>query len=278
MDNDFIEYSVDAINSLSSFYDKELVIYVEGEYDILFYDALLTSMGYNNYKILNRDGSEELDSYIEKIVSENANIIAFRDSDYLDFNGGKFSHDRVIYTHGHSMENSLLVDDMIVKLIKNSAKRIKTKGKSSFLLWFNDFYEKIKKIISLDILSFRTNKGLSILGDNCTRFMNNENCAVVNNEKINNYYKKFDYKFKKEDLDKLGDIDLKPYIRGHFLFSMIYKYVINDAQELNSKARLTYETMYCSAILILTDLLKGNNYPFYDYYSSRIEKAFQSIV
>lgn len=108
-------YSADAINVLNKFHRCEQLIYVEGEDDILFWDTLFQCCGIEEYKIEPKDGVEELNKYINKLETEELNIIIATDSDYYIFNKHPPKNRRIIRTIGYSIENTLYAPKCVEK-------------------------------------------------------------------------------------------------------------------------------------------------------------------
>jgi len=111
-----IDYSIDALNVRNCFFSTDTIVYVEGDDDILFWDKVFRASTSASIYIEAVGGSKELDKYIELINSGELESIAARDSDYLDFEGKKNGDSKIIYTVGHSIENSIYCADFICRL------------------------------------------------------------------------------------------------------------------------------------------------------------------
>ena len=103
MDSPF-EYSSDAIENRAAFFDKNFTVYVEGPEDILFWDNLFQEAGLDDFHIEDVGGSENLEPFIQEILQNDLNIIVACDSDYAKLDNSLVVNDKIIYTHGFSIE------------------------------------------------------------------------------------------------------------------------------------------------------------------------------
>ncbi|EFH8005158.1 DUF4435 domain-containing protein, partial [Escherichia coli] len=74
-------WSNEAENVISLFYDADIMVYVEGEDDIAFWEIIFKKNGRFNVEVQDVGGCEALQPYIEKITSGEINAIVARDSD-----------------------------------------------------------------------------------------------------------------------------------------------------------------------------------------------------
>ena len=65
--DDIPEYSTEALNVLRYFHDSEIIIFVEGDDDILFWDVISNKAGLLGVKIESAGGKNELLKKIDKI-------------------------------------------------------------------------------------------------------------------------------------------------------------------------------------------------------------------
>ena len=153
------EYSVDALNTKPLFYGARFTIYVEGDDDVLFWNTIFSTIENCKFHIEPLGGSNELDEYINKIQSNELEAIAARDADYLAYTNKKVMHDRVVYTYGYSIENSLYTADSIHALTKLWCKDLGLK-EDACLNWLNTFSNKIRTLLAIDILNAATGTGV----------------------------------------------------------------------------------------------------------------------
>ena len=113
-----LEYSNEALNVKAQFYSKKIMCYVEAEDDKYFWSQFFP----NFVQIESKGCCTQLDILIPKICSGDVFAIVARDRDYLEFKNQLQNHHFVLYTFGHSIENTLL-ENSCVDLICSSHSR-----------------------------------------------------------------------------------------------------------------------------------------------------------
>uniref|UniRef100_UPI000A82428C DUF4435 domain-containing protein n=1 Tax=Vibrio campbellii TaxID=680 RepID=UPI000A82428C len=78
-------YSVDAEDVMSSFYGVDAILYVEGEDDIPFWDAIFSNLSDLSLEIKEVGGCDELEPYITKICNGELTDLVAMDRDFRPF-------------------------------------------------------------------------------------------------------------------------------------------------------------------------------------------------
>ena len=116
---DSLEYSIDALDAKSLFYNKDFTVFVEGKDDILFWSYLF-KLGNISAYIEDVGGDKEIDKYINKILFEHATFIVACDNDHKPFLNDYEVHPQIKTTYGYSIENSMystsVINDIVCKL------------------------------------------------------------------------------------------------------------------------------------------------------------------
>src|SRR5690554_1537643 len=113
-----LRYSSNALNVLKDFYGADHVVYVEGEDDVVFWEVIFECLGFDSVKIEPKYGCSQLNDYQSKIESEGAKIIICRDADYGRYLNQLCEHPQVVYTAGHSIENSLVTLKGLANIVR----------------------------------------------------------------------------------------------------------------------------------------------------------------
>ena len=198
-------------------------------------------------------GSNELDIYIKKIQSGELDAIVARDSDYLAYTKGKTNHERILYTYGYSIENTLYTAESIHALAKLWCKDISLE-RAVCDEWLSSFGNDIRCLLTLDIANATTGSGLQVIHDNCSQFMKSKTSPHLSNERISLKAREIRKILPTEVLAKVDEMidmsaaDIAVAIRGHFLASAVLRFISKRAQVLGRKASVSNDALYVTAI------------------------------
>ncbi|MFC1082296.1 DUF4435 domain-containing protein [Pasteurella multocida] len=266
-----LEYSIDALNTLSDFYEVNYVIFVEDKDDEFFWRKIFDFFLSEQYKFEfrieeNVTGCKILDKKIEDVKNGllNSSILIARDSDYLDFKKEKIEHDRVLYTYGHSIENCLFSENNLNRIIDSYSRGIIRE--SDIAQWLSKIKASVEKLIKLDILSQVNGYGIEILRKSCDQFVSLDDKTVLDdnkiNSKINEVQERLGYTINiNDEMEKLGNIQFY-YLRGHFFVSLISNFI----RKRCSMRSLPIDALMSSAFMSFQDSLQ-EEMQRYNYYS-----------
>lgn len=274
--SDTLVWSDAAENVISMFYDADIMVYVEGEDDIGFWEIIFKKNGRLNVEVQDVGGCEALSPYIERITSGQINAIVARDTDLNYFSSNITPHQNVIYTKGYSIENSILNEKVISRILKNMG-RYSAKDIQNIEIgeWLTGFYQNIENLIALDIYNHINQRGQSIVGDSCDRFMQSKTSYVTCNEKINAYIQNLPEDFRniglieKESLQFPNDTSISSWIRGHFLFSATLRFITNYLTKNERKAAISKDSFYSNMITAF-ELYFTEDHEDFNYYNQKI--------
>jgi len=277
MDNaNILEYSIDAENIISSFFDSDIMIYVEGKDDIIFWEIIFDKLSKLKTKIQDVGGSKELEKYAEKISSGDLNAIAACDGDFSLINP-IHDNDNIIITFGHSIENSLICENSLRKAIKSFSK-ISTAQASEIdsKSWLESFYTELEDLILLDINNEIKGLGDCVISDNCTSIMKSKQSEIICKSKIYKVISKISDKALDDDIQRivekisLSDRDVKDFLKGHFLFSAALKFIKNSSEKINGKVSLSNGALYSILVLAFENSFNKRHHE-YTHYKSAID-------
>lgn len=216
-----LEYSVDALEAKSLFYNRTMSVYVEGKDDVLFWEYLFNIAEINAH-IEEVGGDKEIEKYITNILDDNAGFIVACDNDHNDFIEPKITHPQIIRTYGYSVENSMYnfhrIENIVSKLCRQSVN-----VKSIIEEWAEDFTNKVYDLLRYDIANHKFKKGIPIFGDNCVRFLKSKTSHHISSSKTQYFIDSIADKFSDDELkqiDVLLNVSKKDFwflIKGHFL-------------------------------------------------------------
>lgn len=274
-------YSTDAMNVLTKFHRCEHLVYVEGDDDILFWEILFNTFNIPSFKIESKDGVEELNKYILRLKEEDLNLIIATDSDYHSINNTRESHPKIIRTIGYSIENTLYVPKAVERIVKLWTKGL-TIESSVYESWLNTLLSKLNVILACDIANFHHELYVETLGDNCTRYMANQKCIDIDDDKIaknlGRIQDEINHSLIESSNQLLANCDKKLHliVRGHFLQSAVLKYIANFIEDSGKSYKITNASLYTNAIQELERSMLTKQHEHFEYYQSEISRVFKN--
>lgn len=276
-----LDYSYDALNVRNAFFRVKTIIYVEGDDDVLFWEEIFSQVTTEKFKVEPLFGSPTLDKYVEQIANGQLEAIAARDSDFLSHMGLRVSNPRVVYSYGHSIENSLYITDSIQHLTKLFCKNSKI-TLAECETWVNTLAKEIATLVYLDIANMCSNSGLDTIGDNCSRFMKGRTSAMTCPQKIAAHIAQLTPKLPGSAIQIAESVvgndvlSVISHLRGHFLATMVHRYIVERAKSFGRKVSISSESLYASA---MTYFAKSINYkhPHKDHYIRVASAAWAAI-
>ena len=249
-------YSTEALNVLYQFHDCDVIIFVEGDDDVLFWNVISAKAGIIRYRIEVSGGKNELNKKIEKVVNENAQIIIACDSDHSPFCENTFEHKQIVKTYGYSIENSMYCPKFIAEIIKKLSRKIIGSDPPSEKR-MNQFVDDAKKLLIYDIANHRYQKGISVFGDNCSIFLKSNRSTALSIKKIETFIESIKTNFRKTELLRCEELvnkdsrELRCLIKGHFLTNVVINIIKERVSEIighRKSGLFTTEHLYTSSI------------------------------
>lgn len=268
-------YSTDAESVKNLFYNADAIVYVEGQDDIPFWELMFKKHSPLNVEIQDVGSCSALKPYMEKICNENLKAIVACDKDLTFLDDKTFSHQNIIRTYGYSIENTLLNTDNLLKTIKVlgrfPSRRLAGDDISS---WLEHFYAHTATIIKMDIFNVKNKLGISVVGDNATRFMVSKNSYQICPKKIESYVASITPQipgYSEAIVDGIleqSGVSTHMATKGHFLFSAAAQFLCLFIKKHGLKVSLSYDAIYSALVLSLESTFTEENLEFNHYKQS----------
>jgi len=273
-----LDYSDDAINVLSKFYRVDTLVYVEGQDDIPFWEYLFDKFSSLTVEIKDVGGSPEIGNYIEKITNGDIFAVVACDADFSYVEEFPI-HPNVIRTYGYSIENTLLCEQSIKKVLKTIG-RIPNQSIEAADIgkWIEEIYSSTNNIVIHDIANHLLDSGKVVVGDNCSRFTNSRNSHRLCVKKIEDHLAglrlPLDRALEKRILDALdkNSREVSDVLRGHFFFSAALKYIVKVIAKARKKISLSNDAFF-GALILAFEAVFNNDHPHFKYYSDCVGNA-----
>ncbi|WP_076419650.1 DUF4435 domain-containing protein [Colwellia sp. UCD-KL20] len=274
-----LEYSNDALNVYSAFLGVDKMVYVEGDDDIAFWSVILSQFNIDNIEIQEVGGDEELARYIDKIRNGEIEAIVAKDLDFSLLEDGYEIIDNVITTYGHSIENTLICPLAIQKILKAHGRIILSEEeKEAAAVWLNEFTSSFNLLVKYDALNELQLRGLNVLFGNCSTFMRSRVSPFPCEDKITKHINDknlsdnfddciFDITEKVTAVDK----DISDFIRGHFLFSGVLRYINYIIKNKGSSKNASNDVLFSGSVLVLENTF-NDQHPHYSHYQNEISR------
>lgn len=213
---------------------QEIVVYVEGDSDVPFYDQVL--QGYN-YHIKLQHGKEEGEKLVAALEQDDPPYVVILDGDYGILERARSKHRRVILLHRYSFENYLFEEEPIEQFCRDRTPLEDSLEK--LLIRFQEVVEdtelKFKELIVLDVAHQQSYTGYDVLPDKPDRFLKPGKSVNFRNDQIQQRCVEAAQRIDRQRIDnakalvekflkKRRFIDLLP---GHFAFGIMRRLIIH---------------------------------------------------
>ena len=268
-------HSEDAKGIMHLFYGADVMVYVEGQDDVPFWEVIFGCLFNYRVEVQEVGGSTELAKYIEKMNLGKLQGVIACDSDFEVLKSDS-SNSNIIRTYGYSIENTLICPSTILKVIRSIGK-IGTKNIPTEELdeWLSCFHQIMKDLVIYDVYNELNRLGISIVGDNCSRFFKSKTSYEMCETKVNKFIEDVNFSVCQSEIDNItnliGEIprNFCDFIRGHFLFSAVSKFISLFIKKSNSKISLSNEALF-GALLLAFENNFNNKHNHYNYYESAL--------
>ena len=268
-----LEYSTEARNILNQFYGVENIVYVEGEDDIAFWEHLFEKLAGIRIKAEEAGGKDKLQVRIEEIREGSANYFVAMDSDF-DWLLDVESHPQIFSTFGYSMENTIISDSSLQRLISRVAKVSKHQvDKEKCQEWLSNLEAEVHSLVLADAVNRQQNLSLTVISDNCDRFLVSKNSCNLSSKKITSHLGNLSISIEDEFRDEFEakmdarGLNVVDVLRGHFLISAAFRFVKEYVAELKTVISISREMLFGSLMLAFEASFDANH-RHYEYYRS----------
>ncbi|WP_411361055.1 DUF4435 domain-containing protein [Pseudidiomarina sp. YC-516-91] len=273
-----LEYSTQAHNVLNRFYRVDKMVFVEGKDDVGFWEIIFAKLYPYKVKVEPVGSKPQLRNYVNKIAEGEADYLVAMDVDYDYLINDENFPDHVITTVGYSIENSLVTDESLTRLIKNLCRLTSAQQPTEMTrAWIEDTSNLLKPLLITDVVNQAEEIGVRVGLDNSDRFFKTTKCAELCEEKIAGHIENLGLGVSPEciaqweqQINELG----RPYfelVRGHFIFSAAMRFVKVASKNFDKSVSLSVDAFY-SNLLAVFELTFKNGHPHFQYYDARFQK------
>lgn len=270
-----LEYSDSAKRVISKFYGVDVIVYVEGDSDIVFWEFLFESFLGCKIYIKPVNGKENLRGYIQSIVSGEILDLVAGDADFSVFDK-EDEHPNIVKTYGYSIENSLVSPEVLREVIRSIGK-ISSHDISheECVEWVDEFFNSVHDLVVYDILNDIEGHGEIVVGDHCAGLMRSKTSVHVCKRKLAAHMDSLSFtagdEKKEEILRYLGDLgyNTSNLVKGHFLFSAALRYTAVTISEKRKRVSISTDS-FMGALVMAFKKLFDERHPEYAYYKSII--------
>lgn len=271
-------YSDDALNAKAAFYGAELIAYVEGDDDVPFWETIFSALTNRKIHVEECGGKEEVWKWVDRLTGGTVNAVVALDRDHrASCRTLPPPSPRVLFTFGHSIENTLFIPSTTAKVIRSISRR--TCDESTCAAWYRKFMLAIRPLVILDIANEMGGCGEATIGDNCSRFMEG---LDVSNAKVQVVTTRLqgripDAHLRSADaaIRRRGENTARS-VRGHFLHSAILRYVAGMCEQLHRRVSISNDALYA---LFLSNFENQFNskHPHYPFYKAEVTRMLAAV-
>lgn len=246
-----LSYSESGLRVKAAFYNKKAMVYVEGTDDIIFWEQFFDKQV---YKVEDVGGCGNFKSYIQRLNNGEKSFVVAGDLDYSTYKSPICTSKLYVTTYCHSIENMMYCPHHINHAVQRLARDSRIDSIGEIEDFYNRFIAGVENLLILDAANNIYNKGVSILGDSCYRFLDKDNLPEIDSTLVNNFYNSKVGQFEMHEINAVKTIlqtEPRPkrlLIKGHFLTEAIRIWinkrvpaVSNKNPQLNGDA--LYETL-----------------------------------
>lgn len=244
-------YSTRALNTLHEFHDCICMMFVEGQDDVIFWETICECAQVTGVRIESVGGRTQLEERIRKIAVEGACVIVACDADYFAVLKNGSEHPQIVRTHGYSIENTMYCASSLNRFARKLAR-----SRADFTLaaqdWIDRFCADSRRLLVYDIANERYGKGVSILGDTCSRFLVSKRADTLSPALIETFLQSLNGIFSEAELEQCERLvsgvphALPALIKGHFLTLGAMNWIKRQMPKQNQSISLDH--LYTSTV------------------------------
>jgi hypothetical protein len=270
-------FSDEAESAKGLFYDKEKMLFVEGDDDATFWEIIFEKNNRFDVQIESVGGLPELEKKISKIEAGDIKAYAARDLDFSILGANHKKIRGVFVTYGHSIENTILCKKAVLKIARiHSRSKLADNAQKELNAWVDTFNTSFEDLVVFDAINVLEKKGLTVLSGNCSKFMMSDKSITPSDLKISNHIVDKDLGNvlggkQAEVLDRVEKSDkvISDFMRGHFLFSGYLKYTNKIISDLGSNRKVSVDTFYSNSLFAF-EALFDSNHDHFTHYSNQL--------
>lgn len=248
------------IQNIHLFYNGCYLVIVEGDSDQPFWSNFFpATLGEYKRKFKPVGGKAEVNKFVNELSSGRGAFIVALDSDYRLLKDEIHSHERIVETFGHSIENLIICDSNILSVICNLAQNPEY-NQEDIDSWLEHFDQFTHSLMVVDFLIDKENLGIQCIGDNCSRFFKKNGCHL-DDHKIETFISSLSISEEVFEAAKEQLLHVRPryHIRGHFFFSAVLRFITHEAKRVRrKKVSFSKDSLYTVAFSTCEQCLSEN--------------------
>lgn len=259
-DENKLTHSDDAISVTHEFYNKQYMVYVEGDDDVSFWDSVFSKVASDKYEIESLNGiSGEMQTYIKKVTDGVIiNVIIACDKDYTTYlETDPYDNQYIVTTYGHSIENTMFCPKNIAVYIKRLSKN--TIDYTDIVNnWYDSFCKIADILLPYEIANFvntwngSTKEMTSFFGKNCCRFLDDADLSKLDENKVvdfvNTHKSEYDTDFISNIKDKIKEDNRnhRNIIKGHFITNGVMNLITKTTKAAGHETKVESKQLYAT--------------------------------
>lgn len=272
---DELVHSDGAMNVLNQFYEVDKMVYVEGDDDVIFWERVFEKIADFDVEIESVGGKPNLSEYIESITTNNVDYLVAMDSDF-DVFLGETEHANIIRTCGYSIENTLVFEKSIFRIVKNISRLPKKKLSEDLCKkWVEDLSSSLKTLTLLSVINEVGKKGVKVIPNAADDLMASKNSFDLCDEKIEKHIQTFSFQAAENELIEIDqmitslNLCYTDVVKGHFLFSAAMRFIKIQVKQLGKKAAIPTDMLFSNFIEVFDNTF-DDEHPHYSHYKTKI--------
>ena len=210
----------------------KIVVHVEGDADIPFYETVLRDYG---CEVIPRNGRKQCEALGDELAQGNYPYVVVLDGDYELLEVTRSKHRRVILLHRYSFENYLFEGEPIEQFCRYRPPNVSLKKLASrFQEVVENVERKFKELVVLDVAHRRSGTGYKVLPKSPERFFSTRGKVDFRYAEIQKWCTAATQRIDQQNIkdaralvdEFLKDHRLIDLLPGHFAFAMIRRLII----------------------------------------------------
>lgn len=266
-----LEYSAEALSVKNRFHRVDNMVFVEGDDDVIFWEVIFEKFSEATVRIESLGGKPEVVKVAEEVVKGRAAVIVALDSDFDHF-VGRMEHDKMLYTFGYSIENTLLCSESLVQSIRSVGCLPMSKIRiDDCKEWMEFSAEAVKPLVLHDIKNAESGFGVTVIGQNCSDLMKSKRSLDVCESLVEARLSKLGFSIDETEAKRYLEImrenesTLLDHLRGHFFFSLCWRFVTQICKKAKAKLTLSYDAFFAVLATWFSGHF-GDAHPHYSHY------------
>jgi Protein of unknown function (DUF4435) len=253
-DNGVPSYSADALDVLHAFHETSVVIFVEGEADKIYWNWVAAEAGVRNYTLDSVGGGSQINEKIRLVAEDDAAIVVACDSDHSAFLPDTVVHERVVRTHGYSIENTMYCPNTLRRLLIKLSRSLSVEM-AVVNGWYERFSLSVFPLLIYSIANQLYGTGVEVFGNSSARHLVNNRSPNLSDAKIESHIESFKDKFTEGQLRACrrkvvrDGREIRLLVKGHYLSVAVANFLKEETMRIRgNKITLSNEHLFTETV------------------------------